>query len=137
MIIAGYKDDLDKYFYSHNKGLKRRFPWIYDISKYSISNIKDIFIYQVIENDWSFDESLNTTELNELFINNNTLFDDNGGDTLILFDKAKICHSKRVFGKKRKFKKYLNIVDLKNAIELLRIHKTGFKSKDPPFGMYC
>jgi SpoVK/Ycf46/Vps4 family AAA+-type ATPase len=136
MIIAGYQDELDKYFFSHNKGLRRRFPWVYDIKGYSSNNLKDIFMYQVIENEWGFDDSFKESELSELF-SDSTLFNDNGGDTLVLFDKAKICHSKRVFGKKRKFKKYLNMSDIKLAMGLLRLHKTGFKNKDPPFGMYC
>jgi SpoVK/Ycf46/Vps4 family AAA+-type ATPase len=137
MIIAGYREDLDKYFFPQNRGLRRRFPWVYDITKYSVSNLKDIFMYQVKENDWDFDETLTDLEISNLFNENSNLFDDNGGDTLTLFDKAKISHSRRVFGKKRKYKKHLNLKDLKLAIELLRIHKTGFKNKDPPFGMYC
>ena len=43
LIIAGYKDELDKCFFSANKGLRRRFPWVYDIEEYSSNNLKDIF----------------------------------------------------------------------------------------------
>jgi Holliday junction resolvasome RuvABC ATP-dependent DNA helicase subunit len=50
LIVAGYKDELDKYFFSMNKGLRRRFPWVYDISEYSINNLKDIFVHQVEQN---------------------------------------------------------------------------------------
>jgi stage V sporulation protein K len=137
MIIAGYREDLDKYFFSHNKGLRRRFPWTYDINKYTEMNLKDIFEYQVDEDRWYIDSSVTDTELSDIFKSNSDMFTDNGGDTLTLFDKAKICHSKRVFGLKRKYKKYLTIEDIKKAIELVRIHKTGFKQKEPPFGMYC
>ena len=68
--------------------------------------------------------------------NNITLFEYSGGDTLILFDKAKICHSRRVFGKQSKTKKILNLVDIKLALELMKSNKVLKKDKDVPFGMY-
>ena len=107
MIIAGYREELDQCFFSLNKGLKRRFPWCYDIGKYTNMDLKKIFIHQVQQNNWTFDENikLNNYELLNDFFNNKDLFDQNGGDTLILFDKTKICHSRRVFGKKRRYKK--------------------------------
>lgn len=139
MIIAGYKDELEKYFFSMNKGLNRRFPWNYDITEYSVKNLKDIFVYQVEQNGWKFDDSLiknNYSEILKLFELNKDLFKNNGGDTLLLFDKTKICHSRRVFGKRRRFKKYINLSDIKLAIEVV-INSKLTKQKDlPPFGMY-
>ena len=38
-IIAGYKDALDSSFFAYNEGLRRRFPFRYDIAKYSTANI--------------------------------------------------------------------------------------------------
>jgi SpoVK/Ycf46/Vps4 family AAA+-type ATPase len=139
MIIAGYKDELERCFFASNSGLKRRFPWTYDINKYSTDNLKEIFIYQVMENGWDFETTLkleNYKELGELFKEYLTFFDNNGGDTLILFDKAKICHSRRVFGKRRSLKMNLNINDIKLAAELLKSLKTKGKNKEPPYGMY-
>uniref|UniRef100_A0A6C0I9V4 AAA+ ATPase domain-containing protein n=1 Tax=viral metagenome TaxID=1070528 RepID=A0A6C0I9V4_9ZZZZ len=138
LIIAGYREDLDKYFFSMNKGLARRFPWNYDISKYSITNLKDIFVYQVIENKWSLDLELcanNYKTIEDLFNEYSSIFENNGGDTLLLFDKAKICHSRRVFGKKKRFKKVLNITDIRLAAELLKCSKKQ-PEEPPPFGMY-
>jgi replication-associated recombination protein RarA len=135
MIIAGYSEELEKCFFSLNKGLKRRFPWTYTIKKYSSSNLKDIFLYQVKENGW--DIEITDPELETLFTEYSSTFDNNGGDTLILFDKAKIVHSRRVFGKKRKLKMTLNLDDLKYGFELLKLHKTAeSKEKPPPYGMY-
>jgi replication-associated recombination protein RarA len=136
MIIAGYKDELDKYFFSLNAGLRRRFPWVYNIEKYNNKNLKDIFIHQVTSNDWYLDPSvLEGNELDTFF--DNSVFDNNGGDTLILFDKAKICHSRRVFGKHKKLKRRLTLEDLENAMHLLREYKREKDIKPPPFGMYC
>jgi len=139
LIIAGYKDELDKCFFSANKGLRRRFPWVYDINEYSVQNLKDIFVYQVQNNDWGFDDSLklnNYKDLMILFELQKDLFEYNGGDTLLLFDKSKICHSRRVFGKRKKYKKSLNITDIKLAIELMKSNRNKKKKTEAPFGMY-
>jgi len=135
MIIAGYEKDLDNCFFSLNKGLRRRFPWVYKINKYTPENLGNIFKYQVTENNWKFDENVTEESLKEIFAFN--LFEHNGGDTLALFDKIKITHSRRVFGEKWKFKKILTIEDIKKGIELLKIHKDKVnKESVPPFGMY-
>ena len=34
-IIAGYEDDINKYFFGLNKGLERRIPWSHKIDQYS------------------------------------------------------------------------------------------------------
>ena len=140
MIIGGYHDDLDRCFFSLNNGLRRRFPWIYDIKNYSINNLKEIFIYQVNESKWDFDEQLkenNYNLLEKLFKENETLFTENGGDTLCLFDKSKIFHSRRVFGKNKNLKKTLNIVDINMAMVLHKTHKSKINVKSPPpYGMY-
>ena len=140
LIIAGYQNDLDRSFFSLNPGLRRRFPWIYDISKYSITNLSDIFIHQVNENDWSLDDILiadNYKVLKSLFNDYSNVFTNNGGDTLTLFDKAKICHSRRVFGKDKSVKMILNFTDITLAADLLKNHKNKIiKIKEPPYGMY-
>ena len=62
-------------------------------------------------------------------------FKNNGGDCLNLVSKAKICHSKRVFGKKRFIKRFLNNEDIQNAFDLVKKHQ-GPKVDNIPFGMY-
>jgi DNA polymerase III delta prime subunit len=140
LIIAGYKDELEKHFFTLNKGLSRRFPWTYDISDYTVDNLKDIFVYQVLSNYWSFETPLtlnNHSLIKSLFMEYSELFDQNGGDTLTLFDKAKICHSRRVFGLKSSSKKKLNITDIRLAAELTKSNKkTKIKETPTPFGMY-
>jgi hypothetical protein len=139
LIIAGYKEDLDRYFFGINRGLQRRFPWKYDISDYSSDNLKDIFIYQVESNRWGFETSISINsykELTDLFKKYSDIFVNNGGDTLILFDKAKICHSRRVFGLKKTLKRFLNITDIKLAAELMKSSIKNKKIDEVPFGMY-
>ena len=134
MIIAGYKEELDKCFFSQNKGLQRRFPWRYDLQEYSSKNLKEIFEYQVSKNGWYIDSEVTDEILDNFFKNNKELFKNNGGDTLILFDKSKIVHSRRVFGKHRNYKKFLNLSDLENALKIMQRPKPT--QKEVPFGMY-
>ena len=133
MIIAGYKNELDRCFFNMNPGLRRRFPWVYDLKNYNVKNLKDIFIHQVKENRWDFEENFDFNLLDSIFTEN--LFKNNGGDTLTLFDFSKICHSRRVFGKKRKFKKKLNLEDISSALVLIK-KKAQTKPDEPPYGMY-
>jgi stage V sporulation protein K len=141
MIVAGYREDLDKSFFGLNKGLNRRFPWNYDIEKYSNKDLKKIFIYQVKNNNWQFDESVKLNDyqlVTEVFETNKDLFTQNAGDTLILFDKIKICHSRRVFGQRKRFKKIIDINDIKLGMELLKSFKKSKnnKNQEAPYGMY-
>jgi len=134
MIIAGYKDEVEKCFFSMNPGLTRRFPWRYDIKDYTCSNLKDIFKYQVYENNWYFEDNFDFSSLDSLF-SQKEYFKENGGSTLHLFDKAKICHSRRVFGKRKRTKKYLNIQDIAQAFEMIK-KQMGTKKDNVPYGMY-
>jgi hypothetical protein len=135
MIISGYQTELDRYFFSLNPGLRRRFPWVYTITKYTPSDITEIFFYQVVESDWDFEDPFNFEDLGVLFKEHSELFENNGGDTQILFDKCKIRHSKRVFGLKRKYKMKLTIDDIRYGLIDLKNHKK-VKNNEVPYGMY-
>ena len=78
----------------------------------------------------------NNKDLRELFDSQKDLFEYNGGDTLLLFDKSKICHSRRVFGQRKKYKKVLNITDIRLALELMKSNRNKKKKNETPFGMY-
>ena len=41
-IIAGYKDSLEKCFFDYNEGLKRRFPFVYEIEDYTYLELENI-----------------------------------------------------------------------------------------------
>ena len=90
MIIAGYHNELERCFFSMNAGLRRRFPWTYDIKNYSINNLREIFVYQVCNNNWSLDPFLTESNLDNLFKEYPDIFKNNGGDTVTLFDKSKM-----------------------------------------------
>jgi SpoVK/Ycf46/Vps4 family AAA+-type ATPase len=140
MIIAGYKEELDKNFFLGNKGLRRRFPWNYEIKEYTSKDLLNIFKYQVHSSKWKLDKvKLTDSVLEDFFKKKPELFKNSGGDTLLLFDKAKICHSRRVFGKEYNTKKTLDLCDLQLSMELLKKTKEKEAGDDnkAPFGMYC
>jgi hypothetical protein len=115
-IIAGYKDDLSKSFFSYNSGLERRFPIRFSIDTYEDSELALIFIKKVNENEWNIE--CNT--LNEIIKNNRELFKYNGGDMEVLFSKTKIAHAKNLLKKQNKRKK---VIDTDDVIEGIEIYK--------------
>ena len=71
-IIAGYPEDIKKCFFSHNKGLERRFNFRYTIDKYSSTEMRSIFILKLEENGWSLSDREAIT--NKFFENNEEYF---------------------------------------------------------------
>jgi hypothetical protein len=100
-IIFGYKEDVKNCFFSYNKGLERRFPWIYELDQYTITDIKHIFLKQIKDTQWTIlsDHTETDTVLNTIVFKkgNETLFSNYGGDTEVLLTKCKIAHSQRLF----------------------------------------
>lgn len=134
MIVAGYHDEVERCFFNMNPGLRRRFPWRYTIKDYSFENLKDIFIYQVKQSNWDFEKLFDFGLLGDIF-KQKDYFKNNGGDCLTLMAKAKICHSGRVFGKQKHFKKILTIEDINKAFGIIKKEQIK-KENTPPYGMY-
>ncbi len=130
-IIAGYKHDIDEYWFGANKGMERRFPWRYDIEKYTHDELFEIFEKQVKDICWKIDNNKNTKDyLINIFKNNKKLFENSGGDTAILLTKCKIHHSTRVFCHKYNEKRILNIKDIKNGFEKFKDFKHSLQNND-------
>jgi SpoVK/Ycf46/Vps4 family AAA+-type ATPase len=102
-IIAGYKDALDKCFFSQNEGLRRRFPFVYTIEKYTANELCQIFKKMVNDMGWNAD----AVPL-KFFEDNYKLFTNMGGDIETLFFMTKIEHGKRVLFKPEEKKKINN-----------------------------
>jgi SpoVK/Ycf46/Vps4 family AAA+-type ATPase len=105
-IIAGYKDALDKCFFAQNEGLRRRFPFVYTIEKYTADELCQIFKKMVNDMGWNAD----SIPL-KFFEDNYSLFTNMGGDIETLFFMTKIEHGKRVLFKPDD-KKKINIQDI-------------------------
>ena len=135
-IIAGYKDDLKKCFFAKNKGLERRFPWVYEIKKYNNIELNEIFIKLVIDDGWNIE--VGSIDPN-FFQKNKEYFPHLGGSLETLYAKIKMVHSQRVFGKPVYLKKVINKEDVERGYKLyMQFQKTkeNVDSRKPPPGIY-
>lgn len=89
-IIAGYKDELEKCFFSKNPGLSRRFRFIYNLNGYSSKELYQILLKKIRDINWV----INDTVFLENFINNNSYdFNYYGGSIEAFLTHIKIVHS--------------------------------------------
>jgi len=116
LIIAGYPDQLDKCFFSHNEGLRRRFSFRYNIDKYTPIELTQILHYKINSVKWCIDKSIKDDQIIELINNSIELFDNFGGDIESWILHIKIEHGVRIFGKHPKHRKNINIDDFKNGL---------------------
>jgi SpoVK/Ycf46/Vps4 family AAA+-type ATPase len=115
LMIAGYKEDLKNSFFALNDGLERRFSIHFSMDEYSSQDLIDIFKKKTIEAGWEIEEDAMPVELIE---NNKEYFKYAGGDMESLFLKCKISHSKNLISGRNRNKRILNIVDIKDGLEL-------------------
>jgi SpoVK/Ycf46/Vps4 family AAA+-type ATPase len=136
-IIAGYKDALDSSFFSYNEGLRRRFPFRFDICKYSSEELSKIFMKKIIEyNFWKLEFTQDS--LDKLIKTNFINFENQGGDMETLFLNLKIVNNKRVFLLPIDDKKKLLIKDIKDSIDKFIFLKGDYlkNKREIPFGLY-
>jgi hypothetical protein len=132
-IIAGYKDDIDKTFFAMNKGLKRRFPWRFDIEPYSPTDLVLILKKMIKELEWDLEPGLEP-QLETLFKNNKHYFKYFGGDVETFLTKCKFVHVKRVFNTGQR--KVFNLEDFEKGMESHTKHYDREGESPPPIGMY-
>tara|TARA_B100001093_G_scaffold506319_1_gene565042 strand:- start:100 stop:1236 length:1137 start_codon:yes stop_codon:yes gene_type:complete len=132
VIIAGYEDELETCFFSANSGLKSRFPWSFNISKYSSFELYQIFSKKIKEIDWKMDESINSKFFEKYYKH----FSYYGRDIEILLLKCKIAHSRRIFSNSEN-SRIITYDDLINGYKLFC--KNNSRVKESPheiFNMY-
>jgi AAA+ superfamily predicted ATPase len=122
-IIAGYKQSLDKCFFSYNEGLRSRFPVKYEIKSYSPIELRDIFKKMILDNNWFITDN---TVSDTFFVENKDIFKYNGRDMEVLLNKVKIAHAKRVLCLEQDVKKIITAEDLSKGFEL---YKTNLPTK--------
>lgn len=97
-IIAGYKEELNKCFFSQNKGLRRRFPWTFTIENFTKQELSKIFINKIQETDFYELEN----EIDKSYIESkikSEYFFGNAGDIENIISRAKIINSRINFCK--------------------------------------
>lgn len=134
-IVAGYKDDLQKCFFNYNPGLERRFPWIFNLEKYSNDELGNIFLKQVKDSGW--ESKISPQIVTDLIESNKEQFVNGGGDTEILLTRSKIAQAKRLLleGGKRK---NIEFNDISEGIKSLkRLKSDSNVNVENNFPMYC
>jgi len=120
-IIAGYEEDIKKYFFSLNKGLERRFPWVHKIEAYTSGQLAKIALKLIRDIQWA--TIVNEEEMTEIINENKDLFKNAGGDVETFISKSKIAHANRVFTLSSEIKFILTIEDFKQGIDIVKENK--------------
>ena len=136
VIIAGYPDHLEKYFFSFNPGLNRRFPFRFRIDKYSSDELKEIFIDKVKRFKWKFNKEITTKKLTEFFKEHYDMFPNFGGDIENFFKSCQFSHARRIVGKHPGYRTKLTCEDLSKGLERFKNNKKVDETSKPPEHMY-
>jgi SpoVK/Ycf46/Vps4 family AAA+-type ATPase len=115
-IIAGYAGALDTSFFAYNEGLKRRFPFRFDILPYTSEELASILNKKILEYK-EYEVQFGLDELKKIIKKYFKHFKNQGGDMETLFLNIKINHNKRIFLLPVEEKKKLLFSDIKVAIE--------------------
>jgi hypothetical protein len=115
-IIAGYARELDSSFFAYNEGLRRRFPFRFDILPYTSEELALILDKKILEYR-EYDVQFDLGELKKIISIYFKHFTNQGGDMETLFLNIKINHNKRIFLLPVEEKKKLLLTDIKVAIE--------------------
>ncbi len=118
VIVAGYENELNDFFFGKNKGLDSRFVWRFGIDSYTHEELMQIFIKKIKDIGWELVENKKFNA--EWFKNRMKYFTNYGRDMEILLLKTKILHSKRVFGKSELLKK-ITFEDINNGFKLFKL----------------
>ena len=121
-IVAGYKDEIKKCFFSVNQGLERRFPWRHDIEEYTDEDLYRIFIKMIIDTKWELTQEVTKEFIIQIIKDNRDLFKHTGGSIETFISKLKMIHSKRVFPLEKEVKFKFTKEDLDNCIKEVRKH---------------
>lgn len=131
-IIAGYENDLDKCFFKFNDGLKRRFPFRYDLTGYSPEELVEILKIKIKLNDYGL--SCTDEFLTEQIKKNIKYFPYFGGDVETFVLNCKIAHGRKIIFD-MKDRNVINDIDVKDGMKSFMTNKKDAKD-EPPEGMY-
>lgn len=136
VIIAGYSNQLEHTFFALNEGLKRRFPFRFQIDGYDEKEMTDIFYTKIQKLNWKLDKTLDRVFLEDFFKKNKDRLKNYGGDIETLVMNCKMSHAHRVIGKTYKYKKIINIDDLEMAYKKYIDNKKKTENSDHLNSMY-
>lgn len=133
-IGAGYEEDVNKCFFSGNKGLERRFQWIHKIQEYKSEELADILLKMVLEMKWEIE--VDKEDITKILKKEKDLFKNAGGDIETFLSKCKMVHARRVFSLDTEHMFIFTKKDIENSIELIKKNKLKNDSMFFPSTMY-
>jgi hypothetical protein len=89
IIMAGYKELMEKNIFAHQHGLQRRFQWVFEVNGYTPVGLSEIFRRQLEFYGWSLSAEV---DLKAFFEANIANFEAFGGDTENLAFKCKLIY---------------------------------------------
>lgn len=115
LVVAGYKDDIKRFFLSMNDGLERRFPIHLSVGEYTPDEMQAIFMKKVDELKWNItDDAIPTDFFNE----NKDYFKFYGGDMEMLLSKCKYAHSRNLVENNQKKHRVLDKNDILDGFQI-------------------
>ncbi len=125
-IVAGYSDEIESCFFAFNPGLRRRFPFSYEITGYSAQELREIFISKLRKADWDVDLELqdDLSRIDSFLKEKLDSFEHFGGDIDNFILNCKIVHGRRVFGKQIELRRKLLMIDLEKGYDRMMNNKT-------------
>jgi SpoVK/Ycf46/Vps4 family AAA+-type ATPase len=136
-IIAGYKEDLEKSFFSFNSGLERRFPYRFTIEDYTAEDLCKIYQTILARSGWKINQE-DEKKMVEFFRKERGSFKFNGGDL-----ENFVHFSKLAFAKNKIFKiggndRIIQMEDVVGAFELYGANKNRLEKEESavPIFMY-
>lgn len=127
LIIAGYREETEKFFFGLNQGLKRRFSFYYDIEGYDWEELTNILLFKVERlRCWELTARARIFLLQERFLETRSAhFPHYAGDIETLLLNVKISHCKRVFGKGIALQRQIEPEDLRAGFARFTVQKQG------------
>jgi len=115
LVVAGYKEDIQRFFLSMNDGLERRFPIHLSIGEYSPEEMMNIFLKKTAEMKWNITDDAIPRDF---FKENKEYFKFYGGDMEMLLSKCKYTHSRNLVQNHDKIHRIIDRKDFMDGFEL-------------------
>ena len=129
-IIAGYQEDIEKCFFSQNKGLKRRFPFVYDIEGYNCEEMLQIFKQKIKRDKWEMADDV-IKEFTNRF--DKKIFKYYGGDIETFVFKTKIAFAQTHFYQECRI---IDRITLEKAFKLFEESRSDINDNQAYLNMY-
>lgn len=120
-VLVGYKNEIDDSLFSLNPGLKRRFPWVYEVKPLEDSELCELFFRSL--KDSGKDITTVNVVTPEWFHKNRSHFKFAGGSIVTFIDKIQKAQSRRVHGNIEKNK--ITNEDVLNGFKMYKQYETS------------